>query len=61
MLKPKWSLGLVSLLCAEAVAAVRRFKVGDVIDGQWRVDRIQDRQLQLTYLPLQQTLSVAMK
>lgn len=36
-------------------------KVGDVIEGQWRVDRIQDRQLQLTYLPLQQTLSVAMK
>lgn len=36
-------------------------KAGDVIEGQWRVDRIQDRQLQLTYLPLQQTLSVAMK
>jgi hypothetical protein len=36
-------------------------KAGDVIEGQWRVDRIQDRQLQLTYLPLQQTLTVAMK
>ena len=36
-------------------------KVGDVIDGQWRIDTIQDRQLGVTYLPLQQALSVTMK
>ncbi len=36
-------------------------KVGDVIDGQWRIDTIQERQLGVTYLPLQQALSVTMK
>ena len=36
-------------------------KVGDVIDGQWRIDSIQERQLGVTYLPLQQSLSVTMK
>lgn len=35
--------------------------VGDVIDGQWRVDQIQERQMSLTYLPLQQHQTVAMK
>ena len=36
-------------------------KDGDVIDGQWRVDRIQDRTMRLTYLPLQQSQTVSMK
>lgn len=35
--------------------------VGDVIDGQWRIDQIQERQMKLTYLPLQQHQTVAMK
>ncbi len=35
--------------------------VGDVIDGQWRIDQIQERQMNLTYLPLQQHQTVAMK
>lgn len=35
--------------------------VGDVIDGQWRVDQIQERQMSLTYLPLRQSQTVAMK
>ena len=35
--------------------------VGDVIDGQWRIDQIQERQMSLTYLPLQQRQTVAMK
>ncbi|MBC7702031.1 MAG: hypothetical protein H7225_16730 [Massilia sp.] len=35
--------------------------VGDVIEGQWRVDQIQERQMSLTYLPLQQRQSIAMK
>lgn len=35
--------------------------VGDVIDGQWRIDQIQERQMSLTYLPLQQHQTVAMK
>ncbi len=34
---------------------------GDVIDGQWRVDRIQDRTMTLTYLPLQLSQTVNMK
>lgn len=34
---------------------------GDVIEGQWRVDQIQDRLMRLTYLPLQQSQTVAMK
>jgi len=36
-------------------------KVGDVIDGQWRIDTITERQLNVTYLPLNQSRSVAMK
>ncbi|MGH6645584.1 hypothetical protein [Aquabacterium sp.] len=35
--------------------------VGDVIDGQWRIDQIQERQMSLTYLPLQQRQTIAMK
>jgi hypothetical protein len=35
--------------------------VGDVIEGLWRVDQIQERQMSLTYLPLQQSQSIAMK
>lgn len=34
---------------------------GDVIEGQWRIDRIQDRTMTLTYLPLQQSQTVSMK
>ncbi len=34
---------------------------GDVIEGQWRVDQIQERLIRLTYLPLQQSQTVAMK
>jgi hypothetical protein len=34
---------------------------GDVIEGQWRVDQIQDRMMRLTFLPLQQSQMVAMK
>lgn len=34
---------------------------GDVIEGQWRVDQIQGRLMKLTYLPLQQSQTVAMK
>lgn len=34
---------------------------GDVIEGQWRVDQIQERLMRLTYLPLQQSQTVAMK
>lgn len=36
-------------------------RAGDVIEGQWRIDRIQDRSLSLTYLPLQQQQTVTMK
>lgn len=36
-------------------------RTGDVIEGQWRVDLIQDRSMRLTYLPLQQQQTVAMK
>jgi hypothetical protein len=35
-------------------------KAGDVIEGQWRIDQIQDRQMRLTYLPLKQSLSISM-
>jgi hypothetical protein len=35
--------------------------VGDVIEGQWRIDQIQERQMSLTYLPLQQRQTIAMK
>lgn len=34
---------------------------GDVIEGQWRIDRIHDRTMTLTYLPLQQSQTVSMK
>jgi len=34
---------------------------GDVIEGQWRVDQIQERVMRLTYLPLQLSQTVAMK
>ena len=34
---------------------------GDVIEGQWRVDRIQGHTMSLTYLPLQQSQIVSMK
>lgn len=36
-------------------------RAGDVIEGQWRVDRIQDRTMSLTYLPLQQQQTVVMR
>ena len=36
-------------------------RTGDVIEGQWRIDLIQDRSMRLTYLPLQQQQTVAMK
>lgn len=34
---------------------------GQVIDGQWRVEHIRDRQMQLIYLPLNQAQTVAMQ
>lgn len=34
---------------------------GQVIEGQWRVDQIRERQMQLTYLPYQQVQTVAMQ
>lgn len=57
---------------SEAVAPTRRAvlqggqgvwvaREGDVIEGVWRVDRIQERALQLTYLPLAQSQSVTMR
>lgn len=36
-------------------------KAGDVIDGQWRIDGIRDRRMTVTYLPLNQPQTVAMK
>lgn len=36
-------------------------RVGDVIEGQWRVDRIQEKTMSLTYLPLTQQQTVAMR
>ncbi len=36
-------------------------RAGDVIEGQWRIDRIQDRTMSLTYLPLKQQQTVAMR
>lgn len=36
-------------------------KAGDVIEGTWRVDQIQERRMRLTYLPLQQQQSVEMR
>ncbi len=34
---------------------------GDVLEGQWRIDAIHDRRMTLTYLPLDQSQTVAMK
>ena len=34
---------------------------GEVIEGQWRVGAIAERQLTVTYLPLNQDQSVALK
>lgn len=34
---------------------------GELIEGQWRVDRIEDRTLRLTYLPLMQTQTTTMR
>ncbi len=36
-------------------------KEGDVIEGQWRVDRIDARTMQLTYLPLKLPQTLAMR
>lgn len=36
-------------------------RAGDVLEGQWRVDAIQDRRMTLTYLPLNQQQTVGMK
>jgi len=36
-------------------------RAGDVIEGQWRIDRIQDRTMSLTYLPLKQQQTVVMR
>lgn len=36
-------------------------KVGDVMEGQWRIDAIAERRMTLTYLPLSQSQTVAMK
>lgn len=36
-------------------------QVGDVIEGQWRIESIQERQMQVIYLPMQQRLTVMMK
>lgn len=34
---------------------------GDVLEGQWRIDAIQERRMTLTYLPLDQSQTVALK
>lgn len=34
---------------------------GDVLEGQWRIDAIDERHMTLTYLPLRQSQTVAMK
>lgn len=34
---------------------------GELIEGQWRVDRIEDRTLRLTYLPLMQAQTTTMR
>lgn len=34
---------------------------GELIEGQWRVDRIEDRSLRLTYLPLMQQQTLTMR
>jgi hypothetical protein len=35
-------------------------KVGDVVDGRFRVDQMSDLQMQLTYLPLNEGMTVAL-
>lgn len=35
-------------------------KAGDTVDGVYRVDQLSDRQMQVTYLPLDQRLAVAL-
>jgi hypothetical protein len=35
-------------------------KAGDTVDGVYRIDQMTDKQMQLTYLPLEQNLSVAL-
>lgn len=47
----------VFLTKAERLVAV---KVGDTVDGAYRVDQLTDRQLRLTYLPLEQPLVVSL-
>lgn len=34
---------------------------GDVLEGQWRIDAIHERRMTLTYLPLDQSQTVALK
>jgi hypothetical protein len=34
---------------------------GQVFDGQWRVEQINGRNMQVTYLPLKQVQTVAMQ
>lgn len=36
-------------------------RAGDVIEGQWRVDSIQERRMTLTYLPLNQQQTLGMR
>lgn len=36
-------------------------QAGDVIDGLWRIDAVTERQLRMSYLPLQQSQMVVMK
>jgi hypothetical protein len=36
-------------------------KVGDVIEGQWRIDAVTETSVQVTYLPLSQTQTIAMR
>lgn len=36
-------------------------KAGDVIEGQWRIDAVTERSVQLTYLPLSQTQTITMR
>lgn len=55
----------VSQVIARAVLAGPQstwvVRAGDVIEGQWRIDRIQDRTMSLTYLPLKQQQTVVMR
>ncbi len=36
-------------------------KVGDVIEGQWRIDAVTETSVQVTYLPLSQTQTISMR